>query len=149
MFKSRFVMGNLSYKKECIQATCSLMIDKELIHLRWSLFQINKYRLRKLSVLYRRNYKLYIHMQTKSPPNFSALASSSMWTFYSMINAIIKSKYGVNLKSYPRVTTLLKSFDTDIKQKAAVFSQEDIYAVISSMELMTPYWLVRKVQVFI
>ena len=147
MFKSRFVMGNLSYEKECIQATCSLMIDKELIHLRWSLFQINKYRLRKLSVLYHRYYKLYIHMQTKSPPNFSALASS-IWTFY-WFNAIIKSKYGVNLKSYPRVTTLLKSFDTDIKQKAAVFTQEDIYAVISSMELMTPYWLVRKVQVFI
>ena len=88
-------------------------------------------------------------MQTISPPNSSAMASSSMWTFYSMINAIIKSKYGVNLKSYPRVTTLLKSFDTDVKQKASVFTQEDIYAVISSMELMTPYWLVRKVQVFI
>ena len=72
-------------------------------------------------------------------------ASSSMWTIYSMLNSVIKSKYGFNLKSFPRVTTLIKSFDVDIKKKAAVFSKEDTNTFISSQELVTPYWLVRKV----
>lgn len=40
---------------------------------------------------------------------------------FTALNAVIKSKYGFNLKKYPRVTALLKSYDTDIKKKALIF----------------------------
>ena len=53
--------------------------------------------------------------------NDKNMASSTSWTRYSMLNAVIKSKYGFNLKKYPRVTALLKSYDTDIKKKAMIF----------------------------
>ena len=48
-------------------------------------------------------------------------SSSSMWTYYSMLNAVIKGKYGERLQKYPRITSLLKSHDTNIKKKAPVF----------------------------
>ena len=44
-----------------------------------------------------------------------------MWPNYAILNAVVKSKYGFNLKNYVRVTTLIKSFDTDVKCKVAVF----------------------------
>ena len=37
-------------------------------------------------------------------------ASSSLWTYYSMLNAVIKAKYGFNLKVYVRVASLIKSY---------------------------------------
>ena len=43
-------------------------------------------------------------------------ASSSLWTIYSMLNAVIKGKYGRPLQEYPRLTALIKSLDTDVKQ---------------------------------
>ena len=48
-------------------------------------------------------------------------SSSSMWTYYSMLNAVIKGKYGERLQKYPRITYLLKSHDTNIEKKAPVF----------------------------
>ena len=39
-------------------------------------------------------------------------ASSTLWTTYSLINAVIKAKYGERLQKYPRLTSLIKSFDT-------------------------------------
>ena len=50
--------------------------------------------------------------------NENKMASSTLWTRYSILNAVVKSKYGENLKQYPRVTALLKSYDTDIKKTA-------------------------------
>ena len=44
-----------------------------------------------------------------------------MWPNYAILNAVVKSKYGFNLKNYVCVTTLIKSFDTDVKRKVAVF----------------------------
>ena len=52
------------------------------------------------------------------------LATSSIWTNYSYINSILKHKYGFKLQSYPRVTMLIKGFDTDVKKKAAIFEEE-------------------------
>ena len=72
-----------------------------------------------------------------------------MWTTYSMLNSVVKSKYGFNLKNYVRVTSLIKSFDVDIKKKAEVFSTEDIDSFIQIKELVSPYWLVRKVVFYI
>ena len=73
------------------------------------------------------------------------MASSTMWTCYSQLNGVIKSKYGFNLKKYARVTSLLKSMDTDIKKKAGVFSKEELGKFIGAEDLGTPYWIVRKV----
>ena len=42
----------------------------------------------------------------------SGTASSTLWTTYSLINAVIKAKYGERLQKYPRLTSLIKSFDT-------------------------------------
>ena len=41
-------------------------------------------------------------------------ASSSLWTYYSMLNTVVKSKYGFNLKTYVRVATLIKSYQVNI-----------------------------------
>ena len=44
------------------------------------------------------------------------MSSSSLWTTYSMINGMCKGKFSCNLKQYCRVTSLIKSFDVDIKE---------------------------------
>ena len=45
-------------------------------------------------------------------------ASSTLWTNYSMLNSIIKGIYNKRLQhEYPRITSLLKTYDTDIKKK--------------------------------
>jgi hypothetical protein len=72
-------------------------------------------------------------------------ASSTMWTCYSMLNSTTKAKYNISLKIYPRVTTLLKSYDVDVKKKAATFSKEIFDKFVGNNALSTPFWLVRKV----
>ena len=72
-------------------------------------------------------------------------SSSTMWTLYSMVNSVYKGKYGSCLQKHPRITSLLKSYDTDVKKKAAVFSQEEVDTFIKSDLITTPYWQVRKV----
>ena len=47
-----------------------------------------------------------------------------------MLNAVIKSKYGFNLKKYHHVTALLKSYDTDIKKKAMIFEKEVDFTIL-------------------
>ena len=49
-----------------------------------------------------------------------------MWTTYSIVNAVVKGKYGKRLQKYPRLTTLLKSFNTDTKKKVAVVEFESL-----------------------
>ena len=85
-------------------------------------------------------YFRYLRLEKK-------LSSSTLWTTYSIINTVVKGKYGERLQKHPRLTTLLKSFDTDIKKKAAVFEMEELGVFVASQELTTPYWLVRKVEV--
>ena len=82
-------------------------------------------------------YFRYLRLEKK-------LSSSTLWTTYSILNAVVKGKYGERLQKHPRLTTLLKSFDTDIKKKAAVFEMEELGVFVASQELTTPYWLVRK-----
>ena len=48
-------------------------------------------------------------------------SSSTLWTTYSMVNSVCKGKYGEKLQKFPRITSLLKSYDSDVKKKAAVF----------------------------
>ncbi len=49
------------------------------------------------------------------------LASTSLWTYYSCLNSMMKRKYNVKLQNYPRLAMLLKGYDTDIKTKANIF----------------------------
>ena len=53
--------------------------------------------------------------------------ATTLWSHFSRVNAVMKRSWGVNLPSYPRLTDLLKSYETGQKiKKASVFSlQED------------------------
>lgn len=88
------------------------------------------------------NYFKFLRMEKKS-------SSSTLWTIYSMLNSVVKGKYGERLQKYPRLTTLIKSYDIDSKNKAAVFESEDLEMFVQSPDLTTPYWLVRKVRMFL
>jgi len=70
-------------------------------------------------------------------------ASSSMWTTYSYINSVVKRKYGFKLQSLPRVTMLLKSFDEDTKNKAAIFEEESLKQFLVA-KTDNAYWEVRQ-----
>ena len=41
----------------------------------------------------------------------SGAKSKTLWTTYSMLNSIIKAKYGAKLQDMPHLGTFLKSFD--------------------------------------
>ena len=79
------------------------------------------------------------HLRTEK-----GMASSTMWTTYSMINSTIKGKHGSSLKIFPRVISLLKSYDTDIKHKADIFSTDEVQIFVNNKALSGAYWLVRK-----
>ena len=86
-------------------------------------------------------YFCYLRQQKK-------MASSSLWTYYSMVNTVVRNRYSLSLQQYPRLTTLLKSFDTDIKKKAKVFETDDVVSFVRHSN-QSPYWLVRKVIIII
>ncbi len=46
------------------------------------------------------------------------MATSTLWTQYSMLNSVMKRKYGSKIQDFPRVTILIKGFPEDLKQKA-------------------------------
>ena len=72
------------------------------------------------------------------------MASTTLWSTYSMLNTVVKNKYGFNLKNYVRVTIQLKTFDTDVKHKARVFTKEQLDRFFADSSATTPYWLIRK-----
>ena len=76
-----------------------------------------------------------------------SLSSSSIWTYYSSLNCVMKNRYGTPLQKYPRITTLLKSYNGDVKKKAAIFESSDIEEFVKHPN-KSPYWLVRKVKPF-
>ncbi len=70
-------------------------------------------------------------------------ASSTLWTYYSCLNSIMKRKYNFKLQDLPRLTMLVKGFDTDIKNKAPIFEETQLKAfMLGTME--SSYWLVRQ-----
>jgi hypothetical protein len=70
-------------------------------------------------------------------------ASSTLWTYYSCLNSMMKWKYNFKLQELPRLTMLLKEFDTDIKNKAPIFEETQLKAfMLGNME--PSYWLVRQ-----
>ena len=62
------------------------------------------------------------------------MASSSIWVQYSHVNVVLKNRYWVKVQEFPRITTLLKSYDTDVKQKASVFESDNIQQFIERPE---------------
>jgi hypothetical protein len=66
-----------------------------------------------------------------------------MWTYYSCLNSMMKSKYNIKLQELPRLTMLIKGFDTDIKSKAPIFEETQLKAfMLGNME--SSYWLDRQ-----
>jgi hypothetical protein len=71
------------------------------------------------------------------------LASTSLLTYCSCLNSMMKQKYNVQLQDFPRLTMLIKGYDTDIKGKANIFDDTDIKSfMLGNME--SSYWLVRQ-----
>lgn len=52
-------------------------------------------------------------------------APSSLWTYYSMINNKFQALYGEKLQKYPRITLLLKSYESGYKRKTSKFFTKD------------------------
>ena len=52
----------------------------------------------------------------------------------SHVNVVLKNRYGVKFQGFYSITTLLKSYDTDVKQKASVFESDDIQQFIQRPE---------------
>ena len=71
-------------------------------------------------------------------------ASSTLWTTYSYLNSVMQRKYSVRLQQIPRLTLLIKSYDTDVKQKAKIFDDDKMKQFMVEKDHST-YWLVRQV----
>ena len=71
-------------------------------------------------------------------------ASSTLICNYSMINSICKHRYGKELQCYARLSSLLKSYNTDKKKKADIFEAENIQDYVTNAP-DEPYHLVRKI----
>ena len=76
-------------------------------------------------------------------------SSSTLWTTYSMLNSVCKGKYGTPLQKYPRLQSLIKAFDVDVKKKAHIFTKDEIGEFVENASLSGSYWLVRKALVII
>ena len=72
------------------------------------------------------------------------MASSSIWHHYSCINTVVKNRYSTKLQDFPRITSLLKSWN-DFKKKASIFDSDDVSTFVLNENYTTPYWIVRKV----
>jgi hypothetical protein len=57
--------------------------------------------------------------------------SSSLWTFYSCLNSMMKRKYNVKLQELPQLTMLIKGLDTNIKDKAPIFDDTQMKAIMT------------------
>ena len=77
--------------------------------------------------------------------NVKGLKASTLWSIYSMLNAIHQREYGARLQNiFPRLTQLLKTYNSTYERKvASVFQKKDIDEYLSIKET-TPYVLVRK-----
>ncbi len=71
------------------------------------------------------------------------MSSSSLWTISSCLNSIFKRKYNAKLQELPRLTLLIKGFDQDVKQKAAIFDDVLLKEFMVSRK-DNVFWLVRQ-----
>jgi hypothetical protein len=54
------------------------------------------------------------------------IATSTLWTHYSMLNSVMKKKYGSKIQDFLRVTMLIKGFREDLKKKALILDEEHL-----------------------
>jgi hypothetical protein len=59
------------------------------------------------------------------------------------LNSIFKRKYNTKLQELPRLTLLIKGFDQDVKQKAAIFNDVLLEEFVVARK-DNAYWLVRQ-----
>lgn len=73
------------------------------------------------------------------------MQSSTIWKIYSMLNLMFQHHYDQKLQSYPRITSLLKSYNFSYTpKKASVFTRDEISRFTNDETLNSPYWLIRK-----
>ena len=72
------------------------------------------------------------------------LESSTIWSIYSSLNSLHQREYGEKLQVYPRVTQLLKTYNSSYVRKVASTFQKDELDCFLKMELTSAYWIVRK-----
>jgi hypothetical protein len=54
-------------------------------------------------------------------------APTTLWSYFSRVNAVMKRTWGVNLTIYPSLTSLLKAYESGHKvKKASVFSPQQV-----------------------
>ena len=51
-----------------------------------------------------------------------AFSTTTLWT--SILNSVCKGKYSKSLQLYPRLQSIIKAFDVDVKKKAHIFTKE-------------------------
>jgi len=75
---------------------------------------------------------------------------TTMCSKASIINNVAKIKYGNQYLGYPKLKAYLKTFiGVDEKKTSDVFTSEELNAFVTSVELSTAYWLVRKALVIV
>ncbi len=85
------------------------------------------------------NYFHYLHNELK-------YASSTLWSTYARINAVMSRVHGVRLQSFTRVGDLLKNYGGGyVPKQAAIFTCQQIEDFLLDPTLSSKYWLVRKV----
>ena len=75
------------------------------------------------------------------------LSTSTLWTTYSLLNSVCKGKYSKSLQQYPRLQSIIKAFDVDVKKKAHIFTKEEIREFVMNDTFSGPYlfiYLFRK-----
>lgn len=79
----------------------------------------------------------YLHEEKKQK-------ASTIWCTYSKINAIYQREYNEKLQKYPRLTQVLKSYNATYQRKvASVFEKSELEEFLS-LEVNSPFILVRK-----
>ena len=60
--------------------------------------------------------------------NEKHLAPTTLWSTYSRVNACVKRLFGFSLKTYVRVTDVLKSYESGYKvKKASIFTPQEVF----------------------
>lgn len=81
--------------------------------------------------------------------NCKKFKSSTLWSYYSMINRGLQINYSKKLQYFPRVTLLLKSYEQGYTRKvASVFSQEQLNQFWQTGPTIGEYIHVRCISLF-
>ena len=72
--------------------------------------------------------------------NIKKFASSTLWSVYSMINNKFQLSFGEKLQKFPRLTMLLKSFESGyIRKTASTFTKEEILSFLKDVPNTSEY----------